>query len=489
MIKRISYIITILSILSIIVQSCSNDNILNDPDAMLEFSLDTLTFDTVFTNVGSATQRFKIYNRNNETVNISKIELAGIAGDAFRLNIDGTTGNISTDITVPPNDSIYIFAEVTVDPNDLSNPYVITDKIRFETNGNQQEITLEAWGQNANYIGGKGFISGCTADLVFDDEKPYVIYGILVIDSCELVLPEGCRVYIHGGLVNQGSPYSDGLIYIGANGKLTSNGTKDNPVVIRGDRLEPFYDDEPGQWAGILIAQNSTGNTITHTTIRNSIVGVRVDSAADLTIKNSTIHNTNSSNIIGVHASIYAENCTFFSSNGGNNVQLEYGGDYEFNYCTITTMASASSISHSSPALRMTNVLCFDEFCNSFDEYPLNALFQNCVIYGTRANEISTFDRTVSGNFNFTLDHCAIKLDQAEPDNSNVFDNCNECVINSDPLFMDIDGYDYRTDTLSPVEERAFVINDNANNPIIMDKDENNRDAVMPDIGAYEYQY
>jgi hypothetical protein len=54
---------------------------------------------------------------------------------------------------------------------------------------------------------------------------------------------------------------------------------------------------------------------------------------------------------------------------------------------------------------------------------------------------------------------------------------------------MDIDGYDYRTDTLSPVEERAFVINDNANNPIIMDKDENNRDAVMPDIGAYEYQY
>jgi hypothetical protein len=208
MIKRISYIITILSILSIVVQSCSNDNILNDPDAMLEFSLDTLTFDTVFTNVGSATQRFKIYNRNNETVNISKIELAGIAGDAFRLNIDGTTGNISTDITVPPNDSIYIFAEVTVDPNDLSNPYVITDKIRFETNGNQQEITLEAWGQNANYIGGKGFISGCTADLVFDDEKPYVIYGILVIDSCELVLPEGCRVYIHGGLVERKTRYA-----------------------------------------------------------------------------------------------------------------------------------------------------------------------------------------------------------------------------------------------------------------------------------------
>jgi hypothetical protein len=54
---------------------------------------------------------------------------------------------------------------------------------------------------------------------------------------------------------------------------------------------------------------------------------------------------------------------------------------------------------------------------------------------------------------------------------------------------MDIDAYDYRPDTLSPVEEKAFLINNNANNPITIDKDENTRDAVTPDIGAYEYQY
>jgi hypothetical protein len=490
MIKKITYSIAILSIMAIIVQSCTNDNILDDPNARLEFSLDTLTFDTVFTAIGSTTRSFKVYNPNERTVNISKIQLEGLAGDAFRLNIDGSTGNVLTDVTIPANDSIYIFAEVTVDPNDLNNPYVITDKVHFETNGNQQEVTLEAWGQNANYIGGKGFVSACTQNLVWSDVKPYVIYGVLVIDNCDLVLPAGCRVYVHGGLVRLDTTYySDGLIIIEGNGKLISNGTKDNPVVIRGDRLEPFYDDEPGQWAGILIGQNSTGNIITHTTIRNSIIGIRVDSAADLTIKNSTIHNTNSSNILGIHSTIYAENCVFFSSNGGNNVQLEYGGNYNFNYCTITTMASASAISHSSPALRMTNVRCKDQFCQDFDEYPLNAIFKNCVIYGTRANEITTFDRTASGNFNFTLDHCLIKLDQAEPDNNIVFNNCNECVVNFDPLFMDIDTYDYRPDTLSPVEEKAFFINDNLNNPIAIDKDENLRDAVMPDIGAYEYQY
>ncbi len=489
---RHTYLLAIIATILIIGQSCSNDDILTDPDARLEFSLDTLTFDTVFTAIGSTTRSFKVYNPNSKTVNISKIQLEGVAGDAFRLNIDGTTGNLSTNITVPAKDSIYIFVEVTVDPNDQNNPYVITDAVLFETNGNLQRVTLEAWGQNANYIGGKGqgrVLSCDFQDVILDDVKPYVIYGILVVDSCNLVLPAGCRIYVHGGIVNQGSPYSDGIIYISENAKIIANGTKENPVIIRGDRLEPSFDDEPGQWAGILIGQKSTGNQITYTTIRNSIVGIRVDSAADLTIKNATIHNTNSSNLLGVHARIYAENCLFFSSNGGNNVQLEYGGDYKFNYCTIATLSSAKDISHSSPALRLTNVRCFDEFCQDFSEYPLNATFQNCIIYGSRANEIITFDRTASGNFNFLLDHCLIKLDQTETDNTIVFDNCNECVINDNPLFVDIDTYDYRPDTLSAVEERGFPILDDANNPITLDKAQNLRDATKPDIGAYEYQY
>ena len=488
------YVIIVLFGVGVMTQSCNDDSISVDPSARLEFSVDTLTFDTIFTAIGSATRSFKVYNPNDETVNISKIELEGRAGDAFRLNIDGTTGNVLTDVTVPPNDSIYIFAEVTVDPNDLTNPYVITDAVHFETNGNLQTVTLDAWGQNVNYIGAKGggAVLSCNfQDFVFDDVKPYVIYGVLFVDECNLVLPPGCEIYVHGGIVSVGdtASRSDGIIIITENGTIKSNGTKDNPVTIRGDRLEPFYDDEPGQWAGILISQNSTGNEINYTTIRNSIVGVRVDSAADLTIKNSEIHNTNSSNILGIHSTIYAENCVFFSSNSGNNVQLEYGGNYDFNYCTITTISAATSISHSSPALRMTNVICFDEFCQEYDEYPLNANFRNCVIYGSRANEITTFDRTDSGNFNFTMDNCLIKLDQAEPENNLVFDNCNNCVINSDPLFIDIYDYNYRPDTLSPVEERGIPINDLQNNPITQDKDENMRDATTPDIGAFEYQY
>ena len=50
---------------SIFIQpACNNDDLGVDPDFKLTFSLDTLTFDTVFTDVGSTTRFFKVYNPN-----------------------------------------------------------------------------------------------------------------------------------------------------------------------------------------------------------------------------------------------------------------------------------------------------------------------------------------------------------------------------------------------------------------------------------------
>ncbi|MDY6004532.1 MAG: hypothetical protein SPJ02_03170 [Parabacteroides sp.] len=41
-----------------------------NPNLRLDFSTDTLAFDTVFTTVGSATRQFMIYNRNQEPLDI-----------------------------------------------------------------------------------------------------------------------------------------------------------------------------------------------------------------------------------------------------------------------------------------------------------------------------------------------------------------------------------------------------------------------------------
>ena len=53
----------LLAIIALTLHACfSDDDLITDPDARIEFSLDTLRFDTVFTEQGSATRILKLYN-------------------------------------------------------------------------------------------------------------------------------------------------------------------------------------------------------------------------------------------------------------------------------------------------------------------------------------------------------------------------------------------------------------------------------------------
>src|SRR4030042_6522627 len=70
--------------------SCNRDFLNPDPDALPKFSCDTVTFDTIFTTIGSTTMNFKVYNTSDRPLLISSIELAGGESSYFRLNIDGS---------------------------------------------------------------------------------------------------------------------------------------------------------------------------------------------------------------------------------------------------------------------------------------------------------------------------------------------------------------------------------------------------------------
>ena len=475
--------------------SCNPDlSFTTDPGAKLEFSKDTLQFDTVFTERGSATRILKIYNRHDKRLNISKIMIGDGASSMFRINIDGVPGSVANDVEIPPNDSIYIFGEVTVDPDQpVSNsPFVVNDKIIFETNGNTQSVTLEAWGQNAIYIPNRfsadslSLLSCNGNEIRWTNEKPYVIFGALFINNCKLVLEAGTRVHLHGGfasLVDDDgniTTYNDGLIYLLEGGQIVSEGTLEEPVVIQGDRLEEEFADIPGQWAGIRISTGSTGNLLEHIIIKNSIVGVRVDSAAQLQLKSAQIFNTSGSGLIGLHADISAEN-SLFHSNGSNSVQLEYGGNYDFKYCTLASYGVDAS------ALRMTNVLCLDQLCQQYRVNDLDAELKNTIVFGSRRDEISLLSAS-EADFNYNFQNCVVRVDELddEPPFDNFFQNCDPCINgdNNTILFANIDENDYRLDTISVAEEQAMVI------PAIqIDLDRNDRDPEKPDIGAYEYQY
>lgn len=461
----------------------------------LTFSVDTLRFDTVFTALGSATRILKAYNSSTKSIRISNIYLENGAQSKFRINVDGLPGATFSDIEIPPEDSLYIFAEVTIDPDaPLSeSPFIVEENLIFETNGNVQPVVLEAFGQNANYLPSRFFADSivlydCGGDeWVWDDPRPYVVYGVLVFDNCTVRMPAGTRVYVHGGLARiqtDSTPvtYNDGFLAFRQNAQLIVEGTVDNPVIFEDDRLESEFDDTPGQWTGLWL-QGGQGHSLSHCIIRNSIVGIRADSSVNLRMDNTQVYNTTSSGLLALHASVQAENCLFYG-NTGFSIQLEYGGDYDFTYCTAT------SYGVNGDALRMSNVLCGDALCEQFVINPLNARFRNCILLGGRKDQIALFDRTEGGNdFDYRMTHCITKVDDLLDDNQypDFFDFCNPCLNleSADTVFVNIDENNYRLDTLaSKANGYAAPISG-----LDFDLDGKMRDAAMPDAGCFEIEF
>ena len=155
-------------------------------DVSLSFSVDTLRFDTVFTTQGSSTRLVKLFNPKDQAVRISEIRFKDGTSPFFRMNVDGISGDSFQDVEILAKDSIYLFVEVTIDP-DLPvsiSPFIVSDAIILVTNGNTQQIVLEAWGQNAIYIPnnsnskGLALLSCDNQEILWNDPRPYVIFGV-----------------------------------------------------------------------------------------------------------------------------------------------------------------------------------------------------------------------------------------------------------------------------------------------------------------------
>lgn len=486
------FLFLFIPVAAVVIFSCQKEKFTTAGEDKLEFSLDTLHFDTVFTQLGSATRYFKVYNRHKKSIRISKIFVETSSGSRFRLNVDGVPGNEQSDVEIAPNDSLYVFAEVTVNPNDQSSPFVIHENVVFETNGNTQQVVLEAFGQNAVYLpsrfGAGGAVGYGCGEWVWDDPRPYVIYGILVIDSCTVRIPAGTHVYVHGGLGKIVTDtaiyrYNDGFMAFQGIGKLLVEGTKDKPVIFESDRLEQEFDNDAGQWTGIWLQSGTTGHRIENCIIRNSVIGIRVDSAAELTLKNTQIYNTASSGLIGIHAKITADNC-LFHTNTGYSVQLEYGGDYSFTYCT------AASYGVDGEALSMGNVLCYEPTCMSYDVNLLKARFQNCIFFGSKPDQVTLNDRLADGTqFDYQFKNCVVRVRDLLKANAypDFLDHCQPC-LNADyqdTIFVNPDKHDFHLDTLHSVANRYAIPVPG----IDTDLDGKMRDPVMPDAGCYEIEF
>jgi len=463
---RITYFFFLL--VTVCFYTCEKQDLLTDPSATLAFSVDTVYFDTIFTTIGSTTKNVRVYNKYDQPVRVSSISLAGGDNSVFRLNIDGYQQNSVNDIEIPPDDSIYIFVEVTLDPNNSNDLLVIHDSIVFNTNGNIQDVDLVAWGQDVHLIDGEEI-----GTETWINDKPYLIINSMLVDTSEvLTIEEGVMLHFH----------RNSRLYVA--GTIIVNGTMENPVIFQGDRLEELYEDIPGQWDGIWLLPGSFNNRFGYAIIRNAIIGIEADTLASLLnptlkISNSIIENMSAIGILGLGTTIQADNC-LISKCGQFAIALLIGGNYKFYHCTIANYWGAFT-TRSTPAVVLNNY--YKDIHGNIQVRPIEeAKFGNCIIYGSRESEFE-IDSFPNSELNYTFDHCVVKID---PELFNLNDeNRFKTIFNrEDPKFISIEDNDYQLDTLSSAKDRGSI---NYAYPFPTDLNGNSRlEDDGPDIGAYE---
>ena len=106
----------ILSILliPIAILSCQDDWTFSaDSRYTLDFSIDTLKMDTVFTGVASASAKFMVYNPNDVGLHFDAV-MGGGSLSPFRINLDGEGGTQITDLEILARDSLFCFVSVNI---------------------------------------------------------------------------------------------------------------------------------------------------------------------------------------------------------------------------------------------------------------------------------------------------------------------------------------------------------------------------------------
>lgn len=450
-----------------------------DDSAKLEFSTDTLMFDTVFTTVGSITRSFTVYNPSVDPVKLD-IYLAGGDHSYYSINVDGTAGCEFRGVEIAPHDSIFVFVKVNINPTNQDLPYLVTDSVMFCNESRRQAVQLVAFGQDAHFIvpdhnnGSMPYkiVAHAHEDIHWTNDKPWVIYGWAVVDSLgKLTIDPGTRVYVHKG----------GGIWVFRYGNINVNGTADQPVVIRGDRLEHFYDTDYAQWDRILINEGSSDNVINHAVITNASIGLEVSALEEYlgnktTVNNTVIQNNYNFGVLGWAANLEMNNCQV-SNNGQYSILMQIG-DYKLNHVTVANYYSGTP-ARKTPAVMLSNyykttqVNAAGEYENVYMIGDANLECNNCIFYGNNDKNEFGISKLDDASLTYQLRNCLVKRENFDEH----FINC----LNLDPKFVSNYGQDYNLQENSPAIDAG--LNGLGITTDILGRMRNGN----PDLGAFEY--
>jgi hypothetical protein len=459
--------IIIIFFIIIHIFSCQKESYYEGNDAKLRFSYDTIKFDTIFSGIGSVTKKLMVYNPYNKSLKISSIQLTGTS--PFILNINGVQTNSATNLELYPNDSLYIFIQIFVNTTGQNLPLFIDNLLEFTVNGNMQHVNLEAYGQDVHLIRDE-----VIKTTTWEADKPYLIYGNAVIDSLStLIIDKGVNVFFH--------KKANMLV----KGTLKINGEFSKPVSFGSDRLDKDYQDIPGQWGGILLLPGSKNNSFNWLVLKNGMSGIRIGayndlSKPDLELNNVIVKNMSYNCLLAYGAKIKAVSCLI--ANAATYTCGLFGGDYEFDQCTIVNyFGTYANRDFSYPAVIIANnyadTLTVGKYI--FNDL-INASFYNSIIYGGMADEVR-LDNKATALFQYKFDYCLVRSQAYKNDGS--FPKTN--IWNKDPKFVASDSMKFELTKLSPAIDTGDVAI-GKNFPV----DLNNKDRTTdkaPDLGAYEF--
>ena len=463
------------------------DDFTTSPSNLLTFSTDTVRIDTVFSSVPSSTRDFWVSNRSGKGLRCTSVRLEGGNQNGFRVNVDGVylspeQGFKANDIEVRNKDSIRVFVEVTTAINNGDKPKELNDYLVFALeSGVEQKVVLNAWSWDADFARNMTIEN----DYTIAAGKPLVVYGPLTVEAgATLTIAPGATLYFHDGAS------------IDVKGRLVCKGTAEQPITLRGDRLDKMFDYLPydrmsGLWNGVHFFEKSYDNIMEYTDLHSAFHGVRVDSSdvarTTLAIANSTIHNCQGNALYVENSKVTLENTQL--TNTLNNCLGIDGGDVLVNNCTLAQFYPFDS--NRASALRFSAL-----------KHPLlQFVCRNTLITGYSSDEMmgekpvadAANESNVEQNaFNYQFENCVIRTpevtDEEElPHFQNVVFEENE---NPDSVctnhFVKVDGdkqdYDFRLAKTSVAIDRADPATATKTDREAMPRDE------RPDIGAYEFK-
>ena len=399
----------------------------------IRFSSDTVYLDTVFTSIGSSTYSLRVYNQANHNIKIGSIRLGQASDSQFRLNVDGMHGQDFNDVEILANDSIYVFIETTVDikdyaanaPEFLYNDQLLVDEQTVELitlvkdaiflypkreDGFKEMIPLGT-DEEGNAFGIEGFYLEDN-ELIFTNERPYVIYGYAGVPSEKTVRFEaGARIHFHdnSGLIAAESSSVHVLGEQSADAEM-----QEGEVIFEGDRLEPFFENIPGQWGAIWLTAGSTNHIFRHATIKNASVGILMDYNDEtenptLVLEQTQIHNSSAVGLWAKTGHVRAVN-SIFGNAGNASFFGNIGGSYEFTHCTFANYWNRSF--RSTPAVILNDYVPISE-TEDFVMPLEKAVFANCIIDGNQTVEFGV-EQKGDQELSFSLDHTALRFSPAD---------------------------------------------------------------------------